>query len=221
MPLIDFLSHLRYPTTDWDLAPYLELRRQRDALLRWPVAALAWLSLPPAAVSLAGVALAAGTLWTFGARPLLALLAFLGALLADALDGALARRLGRGDRRGKLLDQLCDSATFMLVLAALARSDLVGDGWCLLAAGVALGLQPLGIWHHNACHPSLAGIYPGAGFFAHSPKALVYAAVLLWLTLSVNLLELAIITANGLSLVFAFGLAASLRWRRCGRSASP
>lgn len=200
------------PNTVWDLAPYLRLRRRRDALLRWPVAWLAKWGVPPWLVSLAGVGLAATTLWTLPDRSLWALVAFVGALCADAVDGALARRLGCGSWRGKAIDQLCDSATFVLLLAAIAGAGAASWKLCGIAAGIGLTLQLLGVWHFNQRFPRLGSFYPRAGFFAHSPKALVYSGLLWWLVSGENLLPAAIFLANALSLLFAAGFVAALIW---------
>jgi len=175
------VSETPSPREPWEVRAYASLRRLRDALLAPLARPLARLGLAPAAVSLGGVALAVSTGWSFEAAPHLALAGATGALLADALDGAVARHQGRGSARGKLLDHACDAATFVALVAAPWVAGRVPP-----TAALAGGLLPtltvvLGMarearrsgprwWHH-----------PRAGFAAHLPKGFYLTAFFLHL----------------------------------------
>ena len=194
----------------WDHRGYLGIRRLRDLLTAPLVIPLARLGVAPWVVSLAGVVLAAATWWTLPRHAGLTLALFLGALVCDAVDGALARRLGCAGPRGKLLDLVCDSATLTALLLALLATGLVSPVRGAYAAYVTLLLLFLAVCHHSA----RAGDGPGAvrpagplrprgGFYAHLPKAPVYAALLLWLLGGPRWLDPAVLTANLLATLFA------------------
>jgi phosphatidylglycerophosphate synthase len=91
-------------------------------LLKPAVFLLATLGVSPNAVSVAQIGVGAAIVFTVSAYPRLTFLLFLLALLLDALDGALARHLGRASPFGALLDQYCDHVREILVIAALART---------------------------------------------------------------------------------------------------
>lgn len=99
------------------------------------------------AVSLAGLAL--GTLaalaysqwkiWPFG---VVGLLLSVGWLVADGLDGMIARATGTASPLGRVLDGLCDHGVFILIYVSLALSIGTLEGWALaIAAGVAHMVQ--------------------------------------------------------------------------------
>lgn len=105
-----------------------------------------------AGVSANAVSVAGLTLGTFAAacfvwwdNPWLALLGFtfsIGWLIADGLDGMVARVTGTASATGRLLDGLCDHGVFVLIYAALATSIGTAAGWGLaIAAGLAHAVQ--------------------------------------------------------------------------------
>lgn len=168
---------------------YRLIRRGRDRLLAPPAALLAALGVPAAAVSLTGPVLAASLFMTLPARPGWAVGGLVAALGCDALDGAVARRLGSSSMRGKLLDQLCDSATYALALAAAAHHGTAPAGAAAFGAWVVLLLAALAIARSVArgrdadrragrpAEPPSRHALRG-GFAAHLPKAFFYAALL-------------------------------------------
>jgi CDP-diacylglycerol---serine O-phosphatidyltransferase len=105
------------------------------------------LRLPANAVSLAGLAFgAAGAACFFSWRALEYAAAgfalFLCWLIADGLDGMIARATGTTGAFGRFLDGACDHLVFVLLYVALAASLGTPQGWALAAAaGVAHALQ--------------------------------------------------------------------------------
>ena len=62
-------------------------------------------------------------------RPRLTLALFVLALVVDGLDGTLARATGRASAFGALMDQVCDHAREVLVVAGLARVGALSPFW--------------------------------------------------------------------------------------------
>ncbi|MGI4733499.1 MAG: CDP-alcohol phosphatidyltransferase family protein [Janthinobacterium lividum] len=63
-------------------------------------------------------------------------------LVADGLDGMVARATGTASRLGRILDGLCDHGVFILIYCALAVSIGTVAGWALaIAAGIAHAVQ--------------------------------------------------------------------------------
>lgn len=77
--------------------------------------------------------------WPFA---LLGLLLSVGWLIADGLDGMIARATGTASPLGRVLDGLCDHGVFALIYIVLALSVGTAQGWALaVAAGVAHAVQ--------------------------------------------------------------------------------
>ncbi len=99
------------------------------------------------AVSLGGLAL--GTVaalayaqWKMWPFALAGLLLSVGWLIADGLDGMIARATGTASPLGRVLDGLCDHGVFILIYVSLALSIGTLEGWALaIAAGVAHMIQ--------------------------------------------------------------------------------
>jgi hypothetical protein len=63
-------------------------------------------------------------------------------LIADGLDGMIARATGTASPLGRILDGLCDHGVFVLIYLALGFSLGTGAGWALaIAAGIAHAVQ--------------------------------------------------------------------------------
>jgi hypothetical protein len=96
------------------------------------------------AVSVAGLALGAGAAWCYLDWRRAATAGFLltvGWLIADGLDGMIARATKTASATGRFLDGLCDHGVFVLLYVALAAS-LGGWAWGLASvAGAVHGLQ--------------------------------------------------------------------------------
>ena len=99
------------------------------------------------AVSVTGLALGAGAACAFvrwpGIAPVLLGLALATAwLIADGLDGMIARATGTASALGRVLDGLCDHGVFVMIYVALAMRIGTVEGWVLaVAAGVAHAVQ--------------------------------------------------------------------------------
>jgi CDP-diacylglycerol--serine O-phosphatidyltransferase len=102
------------------------------------------LRVPANAVSVAGLALGAGAAWCYLDWRRAATAGFLlsiGWLIADGLDGMIARATRTASATGRFLDGLCDHGVFALLYVALAAS-LGGSSWALAAvAGAVHGVQ--------------------------------------------------------------------------------
>lgn len=207
--MADAIRSAPLETEDWDEAQYLALRRLRDLILQPLVVPLAKLRVAPTLVSLIGVVLAMSTLWTLGRWPGWALVAFLGALCADALDGALARRRARGGVRGKLVDLVCDSATQTLLLVATLEAGLGSPVRVALAVYASMLLLLLAVLFHTAQFGAGTMIRLRGGFWAHFPKSVFYLALLVYLLGGPNWVDGSILLAN----LFAVTIAGVFLWR--------
>ncbi|MBB5710177.1 CDP-alcohol phosphatidyltransferase family protein [Sphingomonas xinjiangensis] len=99
------------------------------------------------AVSFGGLALGtcaalAYSQWHAWPFALLGLLFSVGWLIADGLDGMIARATGTASPLGRALDGLCDHGVFALIYTVLAISVGAVEGWVLAwAAGAAHAVQ--------------------------------------------------------------------------------
>lgn len=130
-------------------------RRIEDPSNLWLIHPLGRMLLPAAlrlgvsanAVSLTGLALgilAALSYADFERWPMavLGLLLSLGWLVADGLDGMVARATGTASPLGRVLDGLCDHGVFILIYVALATTWGTAGGWLLaITAGAAHTVQ--------------------------------------------------------------------------------
>jgi hypothetical protein len=103
------------------------------------------LRVPANAVSVAGFVFGALAAAAYFRWERLATAGFLLALLwliADGLDGMIARATGTASPLGRFLDGLCDHAVFILLYVALATSLGTGEAWALaLSAGAVHAVQ--------------------------------------------------------------------------------
>jgi len=105
------------------------------------------LGIPANAISLAGLGLGIAAAVSFYAWSdwRLATAGFLlciGWLIADGLDGMVARASGTTSALGRVLDGLCDHAVFLLVYVALAASFGTLQAWLLaIASGMVRAVQ--------------------------------------------------------------------------------
>ena len=89
--------------------------------------------------ALAALAFANWRVWPFASIGLLLSIAW---LIADGLDGMIARATGTATQLGRFLDGLCDHGVFILIYIALAASVGTLEGWTLaICAGVLHALQ--------------------------------------------------------------------------------
>jgi phosphatidylglycerophosphate synthase len=105
------------------------------------------LGLSANAVSIAGFLLGAGAAYAYLHAPDLrwATIGFallIGWLIADGLDGMIARATGSASAVGRILDGVCDHGVFVLLYLALAASiGTTGGWWLAVAAGVVHAIQ--------------------------------------------------------------------------------
>lgn len=130
-------------------------RRIEDPTNRWVVHPLAHMLLPWAirarisanVVSIAGLALGTGAALAFARYPLdgfatLGLALAICWLVADGLDGMVARATGTASPLGRVLDGLCDHGVFALIYVSLALVIGTVEGWVLaVSAGIAHAVQ--------------------------------------------------------------------------------
>ena len=130
-------------------------RRIEDPSNRWLIHPLAQALVSPAiragvsanAVSLTGLAFGIGAVfayahWTNLWLVLLGLALTLCWLVADGLDGKLARATGTASAFGRFLDGVCDHLIFVLIYVALAWSIGTVQAWTLaILAGAAHAAQ--------------------------------------------------------------------------------
>lgn len=131
------------PTNLWIVHPV------GRALLPWFVAR----GISANAVSIGGLAIGLGAAaayhrWPSVAMCLLGLMLTTAWLIADGLDGMVARATGTASPLGRFLDGLCDHGVFVAIYVALAISVGTAEGWTLaLVAG--------------ACHAIQSNLYEG------------------------------------------------------------
>ena len=103
--------------------------------------ALAWAvsanSVSVAGLCLGGAAAFAYTQWHHPLFALVGLLFSVGWLIADGLDGMVARTTGTASALGRALDGLCDHGVFALIYISLALSIGTPEAWILAAAAAA------------------------------------------------------------------------------------
>lgn len=88
---------------------------------------------------LAAAAYANWQVWPF---PLLGFLLSVGWLIADGLDGMIARASNTASALGRFLDGVCDHLVFILIYVAMATAIGTGEGWALaVSAGALHALQ--------------------------------------------------------------------------------
>lgn len=103
------------------------------------------LRVPANAVSVAGLLFGAGAAAAYFRWERLATVGFLLCvlwLIADGVDGMIARATGTASALGRFLDGLCDHAVFVLLYVVLAASLGTGEAWALaLTAGAVHAIQ--------------------------------------------------------------------------------
>ncbi len=125
------------PTNLWLIHP--AARRLLPRALAWRISANA--------VSLIGLLLGIGAAicywnWTSPWAALLGLLLSVSWLIADGLDGMVARATGTASPFGRLLDGICDHGVFVLIYVLIATHIGTLEGWALaVAAGAAHVVQ--------------------------------------------------------------------------------
>ncbi len=132
------------------------------------------------AVSVTGLALGTAAALAFarigdGRFALLGLVLSIGWLVADGLDGMVARATGTASPLGRMLDGLCDHGVFILIYVALALAWGTPGGWVLaIAAGIAHAVQSsLYEGERSRFHRRVKGVALIAAPSAPAPSVLV------------------------------------------------
>ena len=130
-------------------------RRIEDPSNRWIIHPTARALLPTAlrlrisanAVSVAGLLFGAGAAvayshWTDPSAALIGLLLSVAWLIADGLDGMIARATNTASPLGRFLDGVCDHGVFVLLYVSVAASIGTASAWALaIVAGAAHAIQ--------------------------------------------------------------------------------
>ena len=174
------------------------VRRLESALLKPAVVLLAALGVSPNAISASQVVIGGAIALLVADRPRAAFALFVLALFLDGLDGALARHTGRCSPFGALLDQFCDHAREILMVAALAGTGTLDPFWATLYAFVypAFNLTLFLCNYHRTPLPLALKSY-----------LVVYPALFLYLWWGINWLDEAVALSTALmGIVIAQGL---------------
>lgn len=150
---------------------------------------LARAGVPADAVSYIGVLMMAAVIPLVRDYPGVAFGLVLGSALADNVDGVLAHHTGTANDRGKLVDMVCDSASFALFTAGIAHAGLVEGALAVLLAyflviskvfrSVKNAFYLKTDWHFKAV----------AGFVPNLAVAICYAALGVWAIWSWDVME--------------------------------
>ncbi|WP_375403833.1 CDP-alcohol phosphatidyltransferase family protein [uncultured Sphingomonas sp.] len=137
------------------------------------------------AVSVAGLFIGLGAAWGFGhwvdwRWSVIGLLLAAAWLVADGLDGMIARATGTASPLGRVLDGVCDHGVFILIYVAVALSIGTVDGWALaIIAGTAHAVQSsLYEGERARYHRRIKGAAPSTPLpVGHNPFVRLYDAV--------------------------------------------
>ena len=167
-------------------------RRIEDPSNLWLIHPLSRALLPRAvaiglsanAVSVTGLALGAGAAFAFVRWPsvpavLLGLVLAIAWLIADGLDGMIARATGTASAVGRVLDGLCDHGVFILIYVCMATRIGTAEGWgWAIAAGVAHAVQSnLYEGERARFHRRVKGLAAPAALTSRNPFVRFYDSV--------------------------------------------
>ncbi|NIJ19669.1 hypothetical protein FHS95_001338 [Sphingomonas naasensis] len=126
--------------------------------------------------ALAAAAYANWTSWPFA---FLGLVFSIGWLIADGLDGMIARATGTASALGRALDGMCDHGVFALIYLVLAFSVGTAEGWALaVGAGVLHAVQSNLYESERArFHRRCKGLAPAAPAPSRNPLVQLYDRV--------------------------------------------
>ncbi|MBT3704271.1 CDP-alcohol phosphatidyltransferase family protein [Candidatus Peregrinibacteria bacterium] len=104
---------------------YSAMQKGRDVLLRPLVKVLAFLRVPPNALSYFGVLMMVLFAVFLQSNLLLALVFAAIGFLADLVDGGVARESGKNSDQGKFVDMVCDNLSFSIFVIGLVYAELL------------------------------------------------------------------------------------------------
>jgi phosphatidylglycerophosphate synthase len=169
-----------------------KIQQATEVLFSPLVRLLVALHVSPHLISLLQPVLGVVMVFTVAARPRLTLALFVTALVVDGLDGTLARATGRASAYGALVDQVCDHAREVLVVAGLARIGALSPFWATLYALAYPGTNVI------LLQCSREGVSPP---LAIKTFVTFYPALVLYLWPGINYLTPAAIAAVGFMLL--------------------
>jgi CDP-diacylglycerol--glycerol-3-phosphate 3-phosphatidyltransferase len=162
------------------------------------VAALAWVGVPPNALSVSQIPGGFVVLALVPDHPRWAFVLFVGLLLLDGLDGALARATGRASTFGALVDQYSDHVREVTVVGGMALYGALAVLPAVLYGVLYTGLN-LTVY--------LANLHGAPVPWAIKSYLVVYPALFAYLWWGVELLTPAVVLSEVLmALVIALGL---------------
>ncbi len=153
---------------------------------------LARFGVPPNALSASQVVGGFVVLALVPEHPRVAFVLFLGLLLIDGLDGALARATGKASQFGALVDQYCDHAREITVVGGMALF-----GALAILPAVLYGLVYTGL----NFTVYLANAHGAPVPWAVKSYLIVYPALFLYLWFGLDVLTPAVVLSEGLMLV--------------------
>lgn len=123
--------------------------------------------------ALAALAYAKWSVWPFAFA---GLLLSIGWLIADGLDGMIARATGTASPLGRALDGLCDHGVFVLIYLALALSVGTPEGWVLAATAGAMHALQSNLYESERArfHRRCKGVALQAPIPVHNPLVRLY-----------------------------------------------
>ena len=126
--------------------------------------------------ALAALAYAKWDLWPFACIGLLLSIAW---LVADGLDGMIARATGTASPVGRFLDGICDHGVFLLIYLALAASIGILEGWVLAGCAGAIHALQSDLYEGERArfHRRRVGIASAASTPALNPLVRLYDGV--------------------------------------------
>ncbi len=161
----------------WDEKIYEAVALKRSAFFKPIAKILGAVGLKPDAISFLGLGVSALFIYEIGHNITFAFWLMVIMLLADQLDGALARYQKTDGDRGKFVDVIVDTTTFALIVVGLTHAGYIGAATAGLYIYFATLSRALMIIRKNAGRSSSWLFYAGAGPL---PSTFIYATYLLF-----------------------------------------
>lgn len=130
-------------------------------------------------LSLGILAAAAYAKWDVWPFPLIGLLLSMGWLIADGLDGMIARATNTTSALGRFLDGSCDHAVFILIYVVIATMIGTGEGWALACSAGALHILQSALYENERArfHRRCKGVGASAPLPGGNPLMQLYDLV--------------------------------------------
>lgn len=162
------------------IALYEGFARVRDILLRPLVTTMGRLGFTANLTSLTSVVMMVPVVFLARSSPWAATGCIAMSVLADQVDGSIARYLGTRSDRGKLVDMVCDSVAFTMYVIALVLSGLVAPVVAVLLAYTMVLSKIFRVVVHSYSMRSDWLFRSVAGFLPNSVVALMYLVFLVY-----------------------------------------